>query len=842
MARPPKNRFALPPSRLRLKVSPRGLSAAEAGAAAKAAPLILNQERAKRSIEFALGMRAKGYHLFVVGVVGTGKHNATRRLIEAHARRQPPPDDLLYVHNFRYPDRPTAVLMPAGQGRHFVEAMERFVAYMRDSIPKALESKEHEDQKQAMLQRFEERRKEVFARMEEDGSRLGFQVQRTEGGIVAFPLVNGQPIAPADFAQLPPEEKSRIEEKQKELNGLLRDHFRSMRDIDRQAEEDVRELDRYVLNFLLEPQTEALHRRFGSFPRAADYLHDVEQDVKRNLQAFMERSGEAEPASPAQALSMVSAEDVFRHYRVNLAVDNSSCALIGAPVIRENNPSYSNLFGRMEKIAIMGAAHTDFTLIKAGSLFHANGGFLFLNADEILRHPLAWNALKTALIQREAMIEDIAELRMPVTMSALKPEPVPLRVKIVLFGSPEIFQLLYHYDEAFRKIFKVKADFEPDIPFHARARRTYAQFLHRMAADRGFSPIEAEAVAALMEFGARLAGHQGKLSLRLTEVGDLAREAAYWAGLEKAKSVRRKDVDRAVEERERRTNFIADRMRQAFAEGVYMVSTRGAEAGQINGLSVYDFGHYSFGRPVRITAAARMGEEGIVDIERRVRYGRASYEKGVLILAGFLGERFARDKPLALHCSITFEQSYSEIDGDSASMAELMAILSAISRQPIRQGIAITGSVNQKGEAQAIGGVNEKIEGYYEVCKDQGLTGEQGVVIPRANVQHLMLKPEVVEAVRKGRFRVYAVRHADEAAEILMGLRAGRRGKDGHFPSGTLNAKVDKALWEMAMRMRMFGGEDAAGKGPFLPGHRRRRHPRSARHAGNGNGKTRKEN
>jgi lon-related putative ATP-dependent protease len=796
---------------------------------------IISQKRAVASIEFGLGMESKGYHLYVAGPVGTGKHRVTQRLTEALALKHPQPNNWCYVHNFQDPDRPMALSFPAGVEREFAAAIQGAVAKLAEDIPKTFRGKEHEIQKQNVTEAFQEKKAKIIGQMEERAKELKFQIQRTDGGFVTLPLVKGKPITPAQFATLDPKARKDIERRQATLHEELRDHFRALRDLDLRLQAQWKELDRYALRFLVEPLLHELKERFAKYSsHVADYLRALEEDIMANHQDFLEAEksgGEIAPAQTGKELaelaSAFEASETFQRYRVNLLVDSPESQ--GAPVVEELNPSYYNLVGRVEKTVQMGMVYTDFTRIKAGSLLRANGGYLFLNAADILRRPFAWSALKRALISREVSIEDIGEAHGGVPTTGLRPEPIPLHVKVLLFGNTYIYQLLYRYDEDFRKIFKVRADFETDVPLSVRTSNDYARFIARVAHEENLPHFDASSVAAVVEFGARLADDQKKLSLHLIDIADLAREAAHWCRKEGRKTVTRAHVERALEERIYRSSLISERIRELIAEGTLIVSTRGSVVGQVNGLTVYDFGHFAFGRPVRITAATRLGEEGIVDIERRAKLSHSAYDKGVLIISGLLGERFAHDKPLSLATSLCFEQSYSEIDGDSASVAEFCVILSSIARVPIRQCIAVTGSVNQKGEVQAVGGVNEKIEGFFEVCRIKGLTGRQGVVIPKANEQSLMLKKEVVEAVRKKKFHIYAISRVDEAVPLLMGKPAGRRGRNGTFPKGTLYAMVDKRLREMALTLRRFGDhrkKPADKKASSKPKNKRKEHRR----------------
>jgi lon-related putative ATP-dependent protease len=539
---------------------------------------------------------------------------------------------------------------------------------------------------------------------------------------------------------------------------------------------------------------EDLKEKYKTNPRIPDYLDDVEEDILANLKEFLGQT----PELPFHIEGM-DRSSFLERYRVNVLVDNEKTR--GAPVIEEANPTYNNLVGRIERKMRLGMAFTNFMMIKSGSVLQANGGYLVVNALDVLRNPFSWEALKRIIKKSEVKIEDLAELY-GISTAGMKPDPIPVSLKVIMLGSPWLYYLLYYYDEDFRSIFKVKSDFDTQMGGSREENLRYANFIGKMATDKNLLPFTREAVAAVIDHAARLAEKKGKISLRFSDLTDLISESSHWAGASGSATVDQTHVEKALDQRYYRANLLEERVQELLADGTIMVDVSGAVPGQVNGLSVYDLGDFSFGKPSRITSRVYLGKAGVVDIEREAKLSGRIYNKGVLILTGYLGGRYAQDKPLSLSASLAFEQSYGDIEGDSASAAELVALLSAISEVPVKQGIAITGSINQRGELQPIGGVNEKIEGFFAVCKSRGLSGEQGVVIPKANVKNLMLKKEVVQAVNDGKFHVYAVGTVDETVALLTGMPAGERRDDGTWPEGTVNFLVDKRLREIARKLK----------------------------------------
>ncbi len=758
---------------------------------------VIGQERAVRAMDFGLHIQDRGYNIYVSGVPGTGKNTIVKSMIKRVAETQPTPDDWCYLHNFQDPDRPKALSLPAGKGKEFQRDMERLITTLRVELPKVFQNKEYEDQRRLLEENFSKARDSLTGRLEEQAREYGFMLKSTPLGMVVVPVIKGRPLESEQLEALDSKTRSEIERKEKDLHEQIHTFVLQIRELRDEMHRKVEELDRQAVHYTSEHAFESLREKYRAFQKIMDYIRDVQQDVLENFKDFLP---EQESPFRIPGMELESPRKAMTRYAVNVIVDNAGTQ--GAPLVEEMNPTYNNLVGRIEKKGRLGTLYTDFTMIKAGSLLQANGGYLLLNVLDVLRSPFSWEALKRIIKNQEVKIEDIGELYGVIASGGIKPEPIPVRLRVILIGNPLIYYLLHAYEEDFGKLYKVKVDFDQQQNRDAESPMQYARFIARICREEGLLHFDRDGVAAVLEQTSRWAEHQKKLSLRFSDLADLVREASHWARRDGKGGVSRPHVQKAVEEKAYRSNLLEERIRELIAEGTIMVDLSGAVPGQINGLSIHDLGDFSFGRPSRITARVFLGETGIVNIEREAKLSGKTHNKGVLILTGYLGGRYAREIPLSLAASLCFEQSYGEVEGDSASAAELIALLSGLSDSPIRQGIAMTGSVNQRGELQAIGGVNEKIEGFYAVCKVSGLTGEQGVVIPRQNVRHLMLKDEVVEAAAAGKFHVYAVSTVDEALEILTGFLAGELQPDGTYPAGTINAAVMKRLTEMTEKLR----------------------------------------
>ena len=752
----------------------------------------VGQERALRSIEFGLGVRETGFNLYISGQTGTGRTSTIRNLLRQRAKDEPTPDDWVYVYNFKDADNPLSLSLPAGRGSELAADMKELVESFKADIPKALESKEYEALRAEILEEYQSNNNELFQLLEKESEEKGFALQRTVSGLVIVPQKEGSNFTQDEYEALNDDERELLEETGKTLTERLNDVLRQVRDNEKATKDALAKADRDLGLSCLGHRLDPLREKYAGLEKVLEYLETVQEDILKNLEDF-----KPQPVQPQiPGLKLPRQEPTFERYDVNLLVDHKETQ--GAPIVFESNPTYNNLFGRIEHVMQYGGvAVTDFTMIRAGALHRANGGYLVIDAREVLINPFVWDSLKRCIRTAEIRIEDVLEQYRFMTMVSLKPEPVPLSAKIILVGTPWIYYLLYYQDPDYRKFFKVKAEFDSRVARTPEIMRDYALFVATLCREQNLLPFDRSAVACLLEYTARMVDDQYKLSSRFMEIADFVREAGFWAQRDSHQVVSCSDVRRAADEQLYRANRIEERMQELFDDGTIMVDTEGAVVGQINGLSVISLGDHTFGRPSRITARTWLGQAGMVNIEREVKLSGPIHDKGVMILTGYLGGLFAQRFPLALSASICFEQSYDGVEGDSASSTELYALLSALSGIPIRQGIAVTGSVNQRGMIQPIGGVNHKIEGFYAVCKAKGLTGEQGVLIPKVNERHLMLKDEVLEAVRAGQFHVWSVETVAQGIEILTGTVAGERNKSGRFPKGSLFYLVELALKKM---------------------------------------------
>lgn len=795
-------RLAVNPDDLRRRVDPAALPFRTTAEVTPIAGTI-GQPRAAEAIAFALDVDARGFHLFAAGSPGTGRESTVLAAVHQFAAARPAPPDWVYVHNFAEPDRPRAFSLPAGRGRRLARDLTSFLEAAQREIPRAFESEDYARRRERALAEVTTRRDTLIAGLRSFAQERGFALEMTPAGIASVALHEGQPLPPQAFEQLPAETKAEIEQHGKQVQEEVGTAVRQMRQIEKEAQERVEALDREVALFAAGPLFAELREAYADLPAALAFIAQIEKDLPEHLHDFWPAL-EADQADGAAAARMVQRQEHLARYEVNVLIDNGGRT--GAPVVVERNPTYYNLIGRLDYRAVLGAMVTDFRQIKPGALHRANGGFLVLHALDVLRNPFAWEALKRGLISGEIQIENMGEQVTALPTARPRPEPIPLDLKLILIGPASLYQLLHQVDEDFPELFGVKADFAPDMDWTAENLTQYAAFLSRVVRDRELRHFDRSAVARVAEHGARLRDHQRKLTARFLDIAKLAVEASHWAGRAGHEVVLAEDVDTAIAKQERRRNLAEERTREVIVDGTVMIDTAGARVAQVNGLSVVDIGDYEFGRPSRVTARVSLGRGTILSIEREIELSGPIHSKGFLILTGYLQEQYAQDWPLALGATITFEQSYGEIDGDSASSTELYALLSALSGLPLQQGIAVTGAVNQHGEVQAVGGVTHKIEGFYQVCRARGLTGEQGVIVPAANVKNLMLKDEVVAAVRAGRFHVWAVEQIDEGIELLTGRPAGGRGDDGMFPEGSVHRLAQDRLREYAEQARAFGG------------------------------------
>jgi len=792
----------LKPEELRAPCDPAGFSFRST---AELTPFegLIGQERAVEATAFGIGMRHRGYNLFVLGPAATGKTTSMRRLLDVTAAAEATPSDWCYVHNFADPYRPSALELPAGRGRVLRDEMLRLVGECKMRLPRLFESEEVQRQKSRILEELAQRQEREVTPLEDAARASGFVLLRTPSGLALSPAPAGQPLTHEEFHALPETAQRRLQELGRPLEERLETVLRQLRHHERDAQQRHAELVRQVATAGTRELVREVKEAFAELPAVQDYLGKVEEDLIAHAEEF--RGGpDGQPALP-----FLPPPGAFMdRYRVNVLVDRHETR--GAPVVFEQNPTYANLLGRFEHRAHFGAVLTDFTLIKPGALHRANGGYLLLEAKDVLQNFMAWDALKKALRSRSLRIEEpLAELR--VAAASLAPEPIPLSLKVVLLGSPLLYYLLYALDEDFGELFKVKVDFDDSFARTPDTERLYARFVAGACAQEGLRPFAADGVARLVEYGSRLVDHQGRLSARLGLLLDLVRESVYCAEREQHPLVTGPDVMRAIAQRIRRANLLEERVGRAIAEGTLLLATEGDAVGQVNGISVITPGDYAFGRPCRITARTFCGAPGVVDIEREAKLGGRVHSKGVMILGGYLAGRFAREQSLALSASIAFEQQYEEVEGDSASAAELYALLSSLAGIPLAQNIAVTGSVNQHGDIQPVGAIDEKIEGFFDACTLHGLTGTQGVLIPEANVRHLMLREDVVEAVREETFHVYAVRTVDEGLRVLSGRDPGQLGPDGRYPDGSFNAAVAQTLLRNLEQLKAVGAGSHAG-------------------------------
>jgi len=756
---------------------------------------LIGQERAATATAFGVGMRHAGYNLFVLGPARTGKTSSMKRVLARAAKGEPVPPDYCYVHNFADPYRPTALEVPAGRGRDLRERMRRLAEECRTRLPRAFESEEFEQQKSRVLEELGRRQQEEMGRLEDVARAHKFAVLRTPSGMALAPAPLGEPLSAGEYAALPESLKQEMQRGSAAVEQQMDASLRRIRQLEREARDAHERLVREVAAAAVRPLFQELREEFSGLPDVERYLGAVEQDLVVHAEE-LRGAAEMKPALPF----LPPPGRFLDRYEINVLVDRQG--LSGAPVVLEPNPTYGNLMGRTEHRAHFGTLVTDFTLIRSGALHRANGGYLVLDAIDVLRNPLVWDALKKALKTRSIRIEDPLEEWRLASSAGLAPEPIPLSVKVVLIGSPILYYLLSALDEDFHELFKVKVDFDDSLPRTPEFELLYARFVGNACREEGLLPFSADGIARLIEHCGRLIADQHRLTSRLGDVLDLVRESSFWAGQRGHALVGGDDVDHSIAQKTYRANLLEERTRRIITEGTLLIDTEGRAVGQVNGISVLALGDHAFGRPARITARTYAGEPGVVDIEREAKLGGPIHSKGVMILGGYVAGRYARERPLALSASIAFEQQYEEVEGDSAASAELYALLSSLTGIPLDQAIAVTGSVNQRGEIQPIGGVNEKIEGFFDVCQARGLTGRHGVVIPEANSRHLMLRRDVMEAVGAGRFHVYAITTVDEGLALLTGREAGERRADGRFPDGSVNAAVEDALAANVERMK----------------------------------------
>lgn len=775
---------------------------------------IIGQPRAVEAVRFGTSIEQKGYNIFALGPPGSGKHSMLRQFFIQKAVTAPVPSDWCYVYNFEQDHKPRAIQLPPGKGSEFKQDMELLVEELRTSLSTAFESDEYRSRRQLLEEELQEQQEKSLEEIQERAQQSDLSLLRTPSGLVFAPVRDGEVLPPEEFQKLPTEERERLEKSVVNLQEELRKVLQRVPTWKRELQKNVRDLNREITDIAIGDLMEELRQKYTEFPPIVEHLNAVQKDVKENAQEFIsqDESPEEDLENPlANLMTRVRQRpSIVSRYQVNLLVDHQASE--GAPVIYEDNPTYLNLVGRVEHIAQMGALITNFMQIKCGALLQANGGYLILDARKILTEPYAYEALKRSLKSRQVRIESPGQMLSLVSTISLDPEPIPLDVKVALLGERMVYYLLTQQDPEFSELFKVQADFEDLMARSPETQKLYARLIATLAHKDGLKPFSRGAVACLIDRSARIVGDSEKLSAQIEEISSLMREADYWAGESGNNVVNTKDIKNAIDAQSYRANRLQERLRENILRETILIATKGSQVGQVNGLSVLQLGNYSFGSPSRITASIRMGKGEVVNIEREVDMSGPIHSKGVLILSGFLGARYASNQPLSLSASLVFEQSYSGVEGDSASSTELYALLSAIANVPIKQSLAVTGSVNQHGQVQAIGGVNEKIEGFFDLCKERGLTGDQGVLIPNSNVKHLMLRQDVIEAVETGQFYIYPIETIDQGIEVLTGIPAGFPDDKGIYPEDTVNGMVHARLTELVEKRREFSKETREGE------------------------------
>lgn len=798
----------LPPEKLRLECPPDQVGC-ETSAELGPVDGIIGQDRALKALKFGVEMKGKGFNVYVAGPPITGKRPAARSFLENIAKTRPVPPDWVYVNNFQNPYEPKALKLPPGKARVFQKDLKNLVDQAKRAVPAALQSDEFVSRGNSITKKAVAERNTILSNLNKLAEVNGYTVRMTQLGITIIPVVDGKTVSQEEFDALPARVKKKYDQSRDTVRAALDKAGKEVNDLDAKTLEELKKLRDDSVRYAIGGLMTNLVSRYEGLPDVIQHLNELRDDIMDNTELFTPGGADEKPdasnAEQQQSLLEKSLpEFLFRRYEVNVIVDNSESK--GAPVISEDNPTVTNLLGKFENESRFGAITTDFTLIKGGSIHRANGGYLIIGAIELLKNQFSYDGLKRVLQSGSILIEGAGERLGVASTKTLVPQPIPLNVKVILVGDHEIYQALYTQDPDFGILFKIKAHFDDSIERNDQNQKTYGSFVHSLCEREGLNHLEAPALAKVVEYGSRLAEDQTKLSTKFPEIADLVREANFYSVQDGDKLIKDVHIKKALDEKVYRSNLLDEKIKEMIKRGIILIDTSGAQVGQANGLSVIGLGDFDFGQPSRITASLGLGRRGIIDIERESRMGGQTHTKGVLIISGYLENKYAHDKPLSLSCRLVFEQSYGGVDGDSASSTELYSILSALSELPIKQNLAVTGSVNQKGVVQAIGGVNEKIEGFYKICKAKGLKGDEGVMIPRSNAQHLMLNEEVVDAVRQGKFHIYAVDTIDDGIEVLTGVKAGQLKSDGTYEPGTVHYRANKRLAEMNQRMIALRG------------------------------------
>jgi predicted ATP-dependent protease len=796
-------KYAIPADKLRW-ICPKEIFAFECTTDIEPLKEFIGQVRAIDSIKFGLTVERAGYNLFLTGLTGTGKAATIKSHLERFITDKKAKGieyelhDWCYVYNFSEPDQPRILKLPQGMARTFSSTMDELVKKLKEEIPKTFGSEEYTKRKQDIMEEHQRRYQEAMDVLDKEAAKNNLMVQLSPMGAAVVPLVDGKPLPREEFLAMPESEKELIEAKRLELMRKVDETYSHIRDLEKEISEKMKEVDQKAGEFAVANHFDEMFSRYREYPDIMDFLNKAREYTLSKLELFLQ----VPPQGQMPGIPPAFQVDSFMAYKVNIFIDNSN--LSGPPIIIEPNPNWYNVFGKIERRAFMGTYVSDHTMVKAGAVQSANGGYLILNVRDLLLNQGVWEGLKRVIRTKEVRVEDPWEHFGFLAPQGMRVQPMPVEFKVIVMGDDSLYQMLTLYDEDFWEMFKVKSDFDSQMERTDEHISSFACFIRTCCDNEKLMPFERSGVAKVIEYAVRLTGDQEKLSARFGQIKDLLVEADYWAREANREKIFAEDVEKAVREKIHRLDLIAERMRQMITDGTLMIDVKDEVTGQVNGLAVYDLGIFSFGRPNRITAKTFLGKRGVINIERESQMSGRIHDKGVLILSGYLGSKYAQDKPLSLSASICFEQSYSGVEGDSASSTELYAILSSLSGLPIRQDIAVTGSVNQKGEVQPIGGVNYKIEGFFDICKAKGLTRKQGVMIPGLNVRHLMLREDVVDAVKEGAFHIYEVKTIDQGIEILTGVPAGERQPDGTFPEGTVNCLVDRRLREYAERLRDY--------------------------------------
>lgn len=749
---------------------------------------IIGQERAFKALSFGLDISNPGYNIFLSGVAGTGKSTLAKETILKKAKKEPAPSDWCYVHNFKQPDVPRVIELPAGMGTTFKKELAKVVDKAIDQIVRTLESEEFEYKKNQILTEFVEKTNRMYLMLEEEARSLGFTITRNEAGVSSLPIRDGEVLSQDDYMGMSEEERDSLMKNSSLVQEKLNEAFRQYRELEKNIKEKIRVLETETASDVVNASFAGFIEKYQDYPKVLNHVQDLKENLVENIHAFVK----PEEHSAFYLFRISEKKALKRRYQVNLIVDNSSQK--HAPVVIETNPTFSNLFGQIEYEGEFGVLATDFSKIKAGAFHKANGGYLILNVTDVVNNFYIWDTLKRVLKNQEICIENISRVIGISNTETLQPEPIPCNIKVILIGEPIYYYLLYAYDDDFQKLFKIRADFDVEMPRTRKTVYDYARFISSVCHLENLKHFTKEAVAVMVDYGSRMAGNKNKLSTNFNKLMEIVYEANQWSNYDDSEFVEARHVKKAIEDKKYRSSSYEDHVQEQIMKDTLLINTSGERIGEINGLAVYQIGDYPFGKPVKITAKTFMGEKGIVNIERETSMSGNIHSKGVLTLNGYLGAKYAQDKPLSLSASLTFEQSYSGIEGDSASSAELYALLSSLAGVPINQGIAVTGSVNQNGEIQPVGGVNEKIEGFYKVCVQRGFNGKQGVIIPKQNVVDLMLGEEIVQSVKMKKFHIWAVEDIDEGLEILTGVKAGEKDEKGGYPKDSIHYLVDQKI------------------------------------------------